>query len=139
MNYNKKEGNSFERKFCETLSFFGFWALNVPQNAAGQPADVIASKNGKTFLIDCKVCSRRGFVLSRVEENQRNAMELWQACGNGVGWFAIETMNGAVWMISLEALDEIRKKKTIASRDDLNKYGCRLMNWVQDYGDVHIK
>ena len=139
MNCNKKEGNAFERKFCEILSYYGFWVLNVPQNAAGQPADVIAARSGNSFLIDCKVYSRRGFVLSRVEENQRNAMELWQACGNGVGWFAIETMNGEVWMISLDALDEIGKTKTIASRDDLKRHGCRLIDWVQKYGNVHFK
>ena len=52
---NKKLGNSFEAELCEILSQHGFWAHNLAQNAAGQPADVIAVKDGEAFLIDCKV------------------------------------------------------------------------------------
>ena len=86
---NKKIGNDFESDFCEILFNEGFWVHNMAQNASGQPADVIAARNGKTYLIDCKVCSVRGFALSRMEENQDLSMELWKACGNGEGWFAV--------------------------------------------------
>ena len=54
---NKKLGNSFESELCEILSMYGFWCHNLAQNSAGQPADVIAVRNGKAYLIDCKVCS----------------------------------------------------------------------------------
>ena len=43
---NKKLGNSFEAELCEILSMYGFWAHNLAQNSDGQPADVLASKNG---------------------------------------------------------------------------------------------
>ena len=80
---NKKIGNDFESDFCEILFENGFWTHNLAQNASGQPADVIAARNGKTYLIDCKVCSNRGFALSRMEENQDLSMELWKDTGNG--------------------------------------------------------
>ena len=87
---NKKLGNDFETALCEALSQRGYWAHNLAQNQAGQPADVIAVKNSHAYLIDCKVCSSNGFPLSRVEENQDLAMQLWKYCGNGEGWFALK-------------------------------------------------
>lgn len=87
---NKKIGNGFETEFCEKLFQNGYWVHNIAQNAAGQPADVIAVRNGVAFLIDCKVCSGKVFNLSRVEDNQRMAMKLWDDCGNGAGWFAVK-------------------------------------------------
>jgi len=85
---NKKLGNDFESLFCEMLSEHGFWVHNMAQTQSGQPADVIATRNGKSYLIDCKVCSSRGFALSRIEENQELSMNLWKQCGNGDGLFA---------------------------------------------------
>lgn len=79
---NKKLGNTFEAELCEILFKHGFWSHNLAQNAAGQPADVIAVKHKTPYLIDCKVCSRGKFPLSRVEENQHLSMELWKMCGN---------------------------------------------------------
>lgn len=52
---NRKIGNSFETEFCELLFQHGFWCHNMAQNAAGQPADVIAVKGKTAYLIDCKV------------------------------------------------------------------------------------
>ena len=50
---NRKIGNTFETEFCELLFQRGFWCHNMAQNAAGQPADVIAVKNKTAYLIDC--------------------------------------------------------------------------------------
>lgn len=131
MNTNKKHGNEFEREFCQLLSDKGFWVLNVPQYSAGQPSDVIAVKDGKAYLIDCKVCSRRGFVLSRVEENQKYAMRLWYECGNGVGWFAIKTMSGEIWMMPLYTLEMLKSQKSTVNHSDLIKYGMTFERWVK--------
>ena len=88
---NKKLGNSFEAEFCEVLAGSGYWVHNLAQNQAGQPADVIAVKDGKAYLIDCKVCSTAaGFKFSRIEDNQELSMQLWETCGNGTGWFALK-------------------------------------------------
>lgn len=48
---NRKIGNSFETEFCELLFQHGFWCHNMAQNAAGQPADVIAVKGKTAYLI----------------------------------------------------------------------------------------
>lgn len=107
---NKKSGNSFEAFFCEILFSNGFWAHNLAQKQAGQPADVLAVKNGKAFLIDCKVCSGKGFPLSRIEDNQESAMRLWQNCGNGndTCFFALK-FKEQIYMISFEAIKKIGK------------------------------
>ena len=100
---NKKIGNSFEAELCEILFQHGFWAHNMAQNAAGQPADVIAVKNGSAYLIDCKVCSGKAFSLSRIEENQRSAMKLWHRCSNGDGLFAVK-FEERIYMATLNKL-----------------------------------
>lgn len=100
---NKGMGNRFEQAFCETLAEYGFWAHNMAQTAAGQPADVIAVRNGMAELIDCKVCTNRYFSTERIEGNQWTAMELWKERGNGTGWFAVK-FGDNVYMISLDAL-----------------------------------
>ena len=102
---NRKAGTRFETYLCDKLSEKGFWAHNLAQNKHGQPADIIAVKNGRACLIDCKVCSTdKGFPLSRIEENQKTAMELWAACGNGVGWFAFLLPDKKIYMVSYQRL-----------------------------------
>ena len=60
---NKQAGNAFERSFCEMLFSKGFWVHNFAQNRDGQPADVIAVRNGIAYLIDCKVCSGESKII----------------------------------------------------------------------------
>lgn len=100
---NKRSGNHFEREICEVLAARGFWVHNLAQNSAGQPADIIAVREGVPYLIDCKVCSNERFSRDRIEENQRCSMTLWESCGNGNGWFAIK-LKGEIIMISLAML-----------------------------------
>lgn len=106
---NRKTGNSFEAEFCDLLFQHGYWVHNLAQNAAGQPADVIAVKNSVPYLIDCKVCSGKTFSLSRIEENQRMAMTLWRNCLNGEGWFAVKFREN-IYMITLSRLDSMISK-----------------------------
>ena len=95
---NKKTGNDFEKKFCEILSERGFWVHNFAQNQDGQPADVIAVKNDTPYLIDCKVCKKGIFQLSRLEENQILSMRYWLDTGNDDAWFALK-VNDDILMI----------------------------------------
>lgn len=81
----------------------------MTQSAAGQPADVIAVKNGSAELIDCKLCTGRYFDIDRIEDNQRSSMELWAQLKNGIGWFAVK-INGNVYLASLMAIDEACKR-----------------------------
>lgn len=128
---NKKSGNQFEAELCETLSAYGFWCHNMAQNAAGQPADVIAVKNGRAYLIDCKVCStNKGFALSRMEENQDLAMELWNECGNGQGWFAIKLPNDDVFMLPHFLIKASRNTQSHLSPGEIFELGKPLEKWV---------
>lgn len=105
---NKKIGNDFETKLCDYFSAKGWWAHNFVQGDSGQPCDIIAAKNGVTFLIDAKTCEGNSFVLSRMEENQISSMLKFRKCGNEEGWFAI-LIGSQIIMASLSFLDFKRK------------------------------
>lgn len=126
---NKKLGNNFEAQLCEILFEEGFWCHNLAQNQAGQPADVIAVKNGKAYLIDCKVCSSKGFALSRIEENQDLSMELWSKCGNGEGWFAL-LFEEQIYMITHLSMLELRPYMTYLGGETIRRFGIRLEDWL---------
>jgi Holliday junction resolvase len=126
---NKKLGNSFEAELCEILSEHGFWAHNLAQNSAGQPADVIAVRDGEAFLIDCKVCSQGKFQYSRIEENQDLSMELWQDCGNGYGWFALKFDTG-IYMVDRTSLRSCSNKHSAMTAALADMYGYTLAEWL---------
>ena len=126
---NKTIGNALERKICNFLFCQGFWAHNFASTVAGQPADIIACRNGKPYLIDAKVCSRGKFPLTRVEANQITAMDLWDRCGNGGGWFACELPSGEVYFISAPHVhnEMVHGKKELTSGDIRN--GVPMREW----------
>ena len=102
---NRQSGTGFEEEFCEILSQNGFWAHNMTQNKAGQPADVIAVRFNTPYLIDCKVCEKDRFPLSRIEPNQEAAMELWLDCMNDYCYFAIK-YNEVIYMVHYRDITE---------------------------------
>ena len=80
---NKVLGTQFERKICEFISKMGYWVHFLsPDNRGAQPFDIIAVKNGRAVVGDCKTSSRKLFSISRLEDNQIMAFEKWAACGN---------------------------------------------------------
>lgn len=127
---NKKVGNDFEAEFCEILSANGLWVHNMAQNKAGQPADVIAVKDKTAYLIDCKVCAHERFSLSRVEENQHFAMELWNQCGNGEGWFALKVEDEII-MIPHFSMVVLSYEKSALNLTDIREYGTPLERWLE--------
>ena len=128
---NKKVGNQFEAELCEILADEGFWTHNLAQNSDGQPADIIAVKNGKAYLIDCKVCSRDRFPFSRIEENQSLSMEWWRDCGNGEGLFALE-FSDQVYMVTLSSIWNCRNRHASMTSEQAAMYGCTLVDWLWD-------
>jgi Holliday junction resolvase len=127
---NKKIGNDFEQELCEILSDHGFWTHNMAMNKAGQPADIIAVRNKVAYLIDAKVCSSRGFALSRMEENQELAMELWNSCGNGQGWFAIKLPTNEIYMIPHICIQAYKRGQAYLSFSEIHEVGKPLGKWV---------
>ena len=127
---NRKSGNDFEAELCEKLSEYGFWVHNMAQNKAGQPADIIAVKNGKAYLIDAKVCSSDSFPLSRIEENQDMAMSLWKERGNGEGWFAFKFSNLIYFMPHVVVMAYKNFQSTLPC-SEIYGVGMPIEKWVK--------
>lgn len=80
---NKKLGTAFEREVVDLLSQKGYWVHFITPNERGsQPFDIIASKNNFPLAADCKTSATKLFNISRLEENQIMAFELWHKTGN---------------------------------------------------------
>jgi Holliday junction resolvase len=128
---NKKLGNDFESELCKLLSSQGFWAHRFTQNCDGQPADIIAVKNKKAYLIDAKVCStKNGFALHRLEDNQILAMQLWESCENGSGWFALQ-LETRVYMLPLFTMLAFQNSQSYVSPSEIAEGGEDFERWVK--------
>lgn len=130
-NDNRRVGTGFEKQLCMSLSGYGFWAHNLAQNSQGQPFDIIAARNGKSYPIDCKDCAKDIFKMERIEENQSSAMFLWRETGNGEGWFALRMTNGAVYFLSFSKLESLSLLKTVLSVSEIRQFGVPLREWVE--------
>ena len=107
---NKKIGNNFEKELAQMLREKGFWVtLLAPKNHIGsQPADLIAIKDNKATLIDCKVCNSYLFPLRRIEQNQWNASKRYFKCGNTDYFIAIKYEND-IYMIPIDTINKEQK------------------------------
>lgn len=130
-NDNRRVGTGFEKQLCMSLSGYGFWAHNLAQNSQGQPFDIIAARNGKSYPIDCKDCAKDIFKMERIEENQSSAMFLWRETGNGEGWFALRMTNGAVYFLPFSKLESLSLLKTVLSASEIRHFGVPLREWVE--------
>ena len=130
-NDNRRVGTGFEKQLCMSLSGYGFWAHNLAQNSQGQPFDIIAARNGKSYPIDCKDCAKDIFKMERIEENQSSAMFLWRETGNGEGWFALRMTNGAVYFLPFSKLESLSLLKTVLSSSEIRQFGVPLREWVE--------
>lgn len=128
---NKSVGTKFERDFAQMLSDAGFWVHCLKDNQNGQPFDVIAAKDGQAYVFDCKDCAGGYFNLSRMEENQRNAMKLWAITGNNPGLFALR-VSGFVYLVPHRMLEILMQngQKSI-NLQEIGKYGQPLDRWLK--------
>lgn len=137
---NKTAGSRFEKEFAGILADHWFWVHLFQDNKNGQPCDVIAAKNGRAYLIDCKDCQSEIFPLSRIEENQINAMILFSMMGNAPGMFAIRFPDRKIYLLPYTKLQELQE----AGFKRINETVCRtqgmpLEQWLEwsdrDAGD----
>lgn len=129
---NKSNGTAFEKEFAELLSRHGFWVHRLQDNHNGQPFDVIAAKDGETMAFDCKDCRGDTFYLRRIEENQRNAMKLWQECGNPEGVFVVRYPDGEIFLFPVSELDEAWSDgMRHIDRGHAKYYGAPLHAWLE--------
>lgn len=128
---NKKLGNSFEHDFCLLAAKNGFWAHRLQDNKNGQPADVIMAMNNISIIVDCKVCENSTFPLSRMEENQINAMTLWNMRGNKHTYFALKIDN-EVRMIKFSKLMELKRLGIKQLNEhDIYSYSLGFNGWKE--------
>lgn len=106
---NKINGTQFERQIANELHRRGFWVHRLQDNQNGQPFDIIACRNGKSYAIDCKDCQGRYFFFRRIEENQRNAMQLWLDTGNSDPLFVIRFQLAPGELIRVVSYEELMK------------------------------
>ena len=126
---NKQAGNEFEREFCEMLAIDGFWSHFMGGNRNRQPADIIAVRNKKAYLIDAKDCKNDRFVLSRIEDNQHMAMRKWELCGNNQGLFALKTSNGVCMLTyGIVQVLEMADIKSLNMKS-IEQYCVRYEDW----------
>lgn len=127
---NKKSGNDFETAFAQTLANNGYWVHGIASKCNGQPADVVAVKDSRPYLIDCKVCVNDVFALRRIELNQHLAAKKWRNCGNGEYWFALKTSEG-VYIMSYTNLARYDKSgRASVNLEQIKTFGCRLEDWM---------
>lgn len=133
---NKKRGTDFEMEFSELLSENGFWAHRLKDNENGQPFDVIAARNGRTYAFDCKDCQGERFALSRMEENQRNAMKLFAVTGNRPGMFAIR-FNGRIYLVPYRMLEILEENGTKSITEaEAGRYGRTFEQWIHSQNSL---
>lgn len=82
---NKKNGSKFEVEFLNILKKYKFWARL--DKGYSQTCDIIAGKNNKIYLFECKVCKTDYFNLTRVEANQNDSRDYFKHCGNDRAYF----------------------------------------------------
>lgn len=101
---NKRLGTQFEQEMVSFLAQNNYWVHFITPDARGsQPFDLIASRNNKPFVADCKTCSTRWFNISRLEENQLLAFDLWIKKGN-TDAFVFVKYNNKVYSIPYRIL-----------------------------------
>lgn len=107
---NKRLGNEFEKEMAERLRKKGWWVtfMTPKQHIGSQPCDLIAIKDDKPVLIDCKTCKTKWFRISRIEENQWQAYKKFKQCGNGNYVLAVK-YNEIVFIIPLDTIDRTQE------------------------------
>ena len=118
---NKRIGTNFEKEYAEILRNKGYWvAFQTPrQNIGSQPCDLIAIKDDKPILIDCKTCNTHLFPIKRIENNQRLAFKKYMECGNTTFILAIKYDN-KIYEINLRDIDFSQKSIELEGRTNEN-------------------
>lgn len=136
---NKSVGTAFEKEFAELLSSYGFWVHRLQDNHNGQPFDIIAARNGQTYTFDCKDCAGNYFSFRRMEENQRNAMQLWLDCGNENAMFAVKYPDVGIYIYEFSDLVSYEQDgMTRIKQEDANAYGYTFKEFMRMFAHENI-
>lgn len=130
---NRSIGTRFEAELCEILGKNGFWAHNMQQNSAGQPADIIAIRGAYHVLIDCKhIAGDKGFPFSQIRDNQREAMKMFQRRCGQLCYFAFKLPDDTIWLVTLERMDTLANRgKTRLTDEEIRTQTWSLESWLE--------
>lgn len=102
--------------------------MTPKQNIGSQPCDLIAIKNDRATLIDCKTCNTHLFPIKRIEENQWQAYKRFKECGNNDYVLAINYKD-EIYIIPLDIIDKNRKSIDLDTFDSYTiMYGWERKN-----------
>lgn len=128
---NKSKGTAFEKEFAQIFADRGFWVHCLRDNVNGQPFDLIAVRNDTAYAFDCKECQGSVFRLSRIEENQDNAMVLWAETGNRFSFFVLR-FGEKIYLVPHRMLLILKENGTKQLKEtDAAKYGQELNLWLK--------
>lgn len=126
---NKSKGSKFEEDVAWKLSKTGYWVtlLAGANHTGSQPGDIIATKENKFWMIDCKTLeSKTGrFTIDRAEENQILAYKKLCKVGS-YNYFYYILWNNNVYVVPME--DIIHADKSI----NVNNYIAIWRNFYED-------
>lgn len=130
---NKSDGTKLEQAVAELFSKNGWWVHLLNANKSGQPADLIACKNQKAVLIDCKNCLSGRFLLKRIEDNQHLTAQKWFDTKNGFYLFCLNfPLQKQCYMIDYFSL--LMADKTITAEYCKNcKSAIPISNWLENW------
>lgn len=110
---NKKIGNDTEKEFARLMYDKGYVVIIIPDKIAGQPCDIVMSKNNVAHFIDVKhVQDKDYFLHSRIEQNQHNTFKLLLSRGTTNCGFAIKFSNDCNWYYLPYSSINMEQKKT---------------------------
>lgn len=114
---NKKLGNDFEKEFAQILADDGYWVtmLTPKTHIGSQPADLIAVKDNRAYLVDCKTCNSYLFPLNRIEQNQIEASKKYFKCGNTAYYIAIKYKED-IYVIPIDTIDFTHRSINLRTR-----------------------
>lgn len=93
---------------------------------------MLAVRNGRAYLIDCKVCDSGRFPFSRIESNQHTAMRLWKECGNGPGLFALRLGDRCVYMMDHGRMTALSQDMASIGEETVVRCGIPLERWMRE-------
>lgn len=114
---NKKRGNLFEKEWLKILKDNRFWATY--DKGYSQSCDIVAGKNNKILLFECKVCIKDFFNLERVEVNQNDSRKWFELTGNEYAYFVYK----------IDGLGIYLSRKPIKKPSD----GIMLERWLKEW------
>lgn len=120
---NKKSGNDWEKECLKLLGDNGFFATKLQEKNMGAPFDLIATKDGIFFAIECKKIEKSSkFVLSRIEPNQRASYKRLLEVNSKNYFFFFDCPDGKYFLDAKDVILSKNKSIDVKSGEKIEKW-----------------